>query len=146
MKGMKLLSAKADKDSGVSIVRIGTDMGEFEGIAECCLEDYPNFSNYFGCSIAEIRAMQKYAKAKVKDIRAQLKSLRDFYKTMEGTRTWDPNAFYVKKLLEHSERLNKELIEWKNKVELAEKGIKVRTKEHDIIVSKIKERADDSIN
>lgn len=114
MRDYTLISAKTDKDSGVSIVRIGTDLGEFEGAAKCCPEDAEHFSNYFGCRIAELRAGVKYAKAKVKYYRARLDALESYNGTMCATRNWNDQDYYAKKLLQHIQNTEDQIAAWKN--------------------------------
>lgn len=145
MKGYTLISAKADKDSGISIVRIGTDMGHFEGIAECMIEDLPQFSNYFGCRLAELRANEKYAKAKVKHYRARLEALESFEKTMRGTRNWNERDFYVKQLHGHINKTTIMVNCWKRIVATRQNQIKTAIQERDELITKLGDKADDSI-
>ena len=138
MRDYTLISAKADKDSGVSIVRIGTDLGEFEGVAECCAEDAKHFSNYFGCRVAELRAGVKYAKAKIKYYRARLDALESYEGTMCATRNWNDQDYYVK-------NTEDQIALWKNIYERHQERIKKMIAERDRYILKIEAPEDDSI-
>lgn len=79
-------------------VTIGTDIGQFSGTAVCRPEDYTNESRYFGFELAEIKAEIQYARAKRNYYEAQLKALTQFWGDMSTTRTYDIDAFWVKKM------------------------------------------------
>lgn len=143
MKDYTFITAKADKDSGVSIVRIGTDLGEFEGIAECLIEDMDYFSNYFGCRIAELRALVKYAKAKVKYYKAQLGALRNFKNTMQDTRNWSPNDFYWKKLEQHIAETQQQILHWMKIRDSRQDAIRAAIKERDVYNEKMRGNKND---
>jgi hypothetical protein len=145
VKGYTLLFSKADEISGISIVRIGTDMGEFEGIAECCFDDLPQFSNFFGCRIAELRASAKYAKAKIKYWRARLEALESYEGTMCATRNWNDHDYYVKKLHQHMKAAKNELDRWKLIYSTRQENITAAIAERDKYIAEMGARADDSI-
>ena len=145
MKGYTLIFSKADQDSGISIVRIGTDLGEFEGMAECCFDDLPQFSKFFGCRIAELRAGAKYAKAKIKYWRTRLEALENYKGTMCTTRNWNDNDYYVKKLYQHIKAAQKELNRWKVIYSARQDQIKAAITERDKYIAEMGARADDSI-
>ena len=145
MRDYTLIFAKADKDSGVSIVKIGTDLGEFEGVAECCAEDAKHFSNYFGCRIAELRAGVKYAKAKIKYYRARLDALESYEGTMCATRNWNDQDYYVKKLFQHIKNTEDQITLWKNIYERRQERIKKMIVERDRYILKMEAPEDDSI-
>lgn len=105
--------------SGVAIdnphqyhVTIGTDIGQFSGIAICRPEDYKNESRYFGFELAEIKAEIQYARAKRNYYEAQLKALTQFWRDMSTTRTYDQDAFWVKKMREKVSKIEIERQHW----------------------------------
>lgn len=79
-------------------VIIGTDIGQFSGTVECRAEDWDRESKFFGFELAEIKANIKYAKAKARHYEALWNELMNFWKVMSDTRTYDENAFWVKKI------------------------------------------------
>ena len=79
-------------------VVIGTDIGQFSGTVICRPEDYAHESKFLGYELAEIKAEIEYARAKRKYYDAQLKALTEFWRDMAQTRTYDIDAFWVKKM------------------------------------------------
>lgn len=123
-KNYTLLKAEPNATTGVSVVTIGTDLGVFEGTAECMINELDKFSNYFGCRLAEMRANIKYAKGKIKFYRAQYQALNNYFKTMKNTRNWDPDAYYVQKLTEHMKVISQEIQHWQGVKTIYEEAIK----------------------
>lgn len=85
-------------DPHTYFITIGTDMGQFTGAVKCRPEDYQYESEYFGFELAEMKAEIEYARAKRKYYDAQLKALTEFWRDMMTTRTYDVDAFWVKKM------------------------------------------------
>ena len=93
-------------------VTIGTDMGQFTGEVECRKEDWDHESRYFGFELAEIKAEIEYSRAKRKYYDAQLKALIEFWCDMAQTRTYDQDAFWVKKMREKVSKIEIEKRHW----------------------------------
>ena len=93
-------------------VVIGTDMGQFSGTAVCRPEDYDHESKYFGFELAELKAEIEYARAKKKFYGAQQKALQEFWRDMSSTRTYDIDAFWVKKMREKVNIIDKKRAYW----------------------------------
>lgn len=85
-------------DPHTYLVTIGTDMGQFTGAVECREEDWDRESKYLGFELAEMKAEIEYARAKKKYYVAQLAALNQFWGDMAHTRTYDVDAFWVKKI------------------------------------------------
>lgn len=85
-------------DEHTYLVTIGTDIGQFTGEVKCRKEDWGYESRYFGFELAEIKAEIEYARAKRRYYDAQLKALIEFWRDMSTTRTYDIDAFWVKKM------------------------------------------------
>lgn len=94
-------------------VVIGTDMGQFSGSVECREEDFDHESKYFGFELAEIKAEIKYARAKAKYYDALWQELANFWRAMSQTRTYDSNAFWVKKIAQRVNEYDDKAREWK---------------------------------
>lgn len=110
-----LIEALHDVDQHAYTVTIGTDMGQFSGSVECRPEDYNHESRYFGFELAEIKAEIEYARAKKKFYAAQIDALRRFWTDMSGTRTYDIDAFWVKKIRTRLGELEVEYMFWSNR-------------------------------
>ena len=103
-------------DPHTYLVTIGTDMGQFTGAVECREEDWDHESQYFGFELAQLKAEIEYARAKKKDYNAQLKALNQFWRDMAGTRTYDIDAFWVKKMRARVDDINDQYRYWANRV------------------------------
>ena len=90
-------------------VVIGTDLGEFSGTVRCREEDQSTVSTYFGLELAEMKAEIAYLRAKRRDLKAQRKALVDFQYDMSNTRTYEEDAFWVKKIMLRITKLDKQI-------------------------------------
>ena len=79
-------------------VVIGTDMGQFSGTVVCRPEDYDHESKFLGYELAEIKAEIAYARAQRDHWSARLKALTQFWREMADTRTYNVDAYWVKKM------------------------------------------------
>lgn len=93
-------------------VVIGTDMGQFSGTVVCRPEDYDHELRYFGFELAELKAEIEYARAKKKFYGAQQKVLQEFWRDMSSTRTYDIDAFWVKKMREKVNIIDEKRVYW----------------------------------
>ena len=93
-----LIDSSVSRDEHAYEVTIGTDMGQFTGSVYCQMQDWDYESRYFGLELAEIKAEIEYARAKRRYYDAQLKALTEFWRNMAQTRTYDIDAFWVKKM------------------------------------------------
>ena len=98
------------------LVTIGTDMGQFTGLVECREEDWSHESRYFGFELAEIKAEIEYARAKRNYYNTQLKALTEFWRDMSATRTYDQDAFWVKKMRIKVDDINHKRNYWADRI------------------------------
>ena len=99
------------------LVTIGTDIGQFTGVAVCREEDYPYESEYHGYELAEMKATIEYARAKRKYYDAKLKALTEFWREMSDTRTYNARDFWVKKIRVAVDRADFNRMMWANRVD-----------------------------
>ena len=104
-------------DPHTYLVTIGTDMGQFTGAVECREEDWDHESRYFGFELAEIKAEIEYARAKRKYYDAELSALTEFWRDMTTTRSYDVDAFWVKKMRARVDDINAKKQFWTDKVQ-----------------------------
>lgn len=123
-----LMHSEYNPETGVSIVKINTDVGVFEGRAKCHPEEKYK-SRYFGCQIAEGRALIAYQRALVKIGNAQLKSLFDLNTTFCQLRDYQKDNIYTSKLrramYEKQEWINeraKKIIDLQEEIKILEKA------------------------
>lgn len=92
----QLIYSDFDKETGESKVRILTDVGVFEGDAQCHPDERPSI--YLGCEIAELRAMIKWRKELIKIGKAQKKELLTLYNTVAQSNKFEYDNFYTSKM------------------------------------------------
>lgn len=92
MSKIKLIDANYNEETGISYVKINTDYGEFEGFAKLHEEDRSIASKYAGCQYAEMRAVLKYMKHRIKILAHQIKALINCQKQMECRVAYNPNS------------------------------------------------------
>lgn len=136
---MKYTLAKADynKDTKISTVVIKTDIGEFIGESKCHDEDLPFESQYFGCQIAEWKAIRKYCKAKRLIIAKQLDALLRFKSRMRETRGYDGSEFWIKIYTQTFDEYQSELLLWANNIERANTAIVTSIESRDVGLKKM---------
>lgn len=96
MAKIKLINSFYDKETGISYVAISTKYGVFEGRTEVHEEDKDIASDFVGCNYAEMKAMIKYEKAKLKLIERDFKKLEIIRKEMETLKEYDKNEVSAK--------------------------------------------------
>lgn len=96
---IKTKNTTYDENTGISKAWIATDLGDFYGKAILSPEDKDIASSFAGCEYAEIRAILKYAKLKIKILKYQLEPLlrikKEYEKTNFSKRCSIPNPAIV---------------------------------------------------
>ena len=77
---IKLIDSYYDRETGVASVSLATDEGNFEGHAFLHPEDKPYESEFIGCQIAELKALQDYYERKVARLKCQILGLQEALK------------------------------------------------------------------
>lgn len=104
----KLKYAHYDEETGVSTVEISTRYGNFSATVHMLADEkYP--SKYFGCELAEIKALKKAEKMRLRELRAELKGLQDFFAEMMDTRNFNGYSFPMLKLGEKMVKLRQDI-------------------------------------
>ena len=94
---MKTIASDYNEETGLSTVTIDTDLGNFIGYASLHPEDAEIASHYAGCRYAEMRAVIKYMKAKIKIAKYQLEPLQRIYNILIN-KNYDQNNKGIKLL------------------------------------------------
>lgn len=97
-------------------VVIGTDMGQFSGTVVCRPEDYAHESKFLGYELAEIKAEIAYARAQRDHWKARLKALTQFWREMEDTRSYNVDAYWVKKIRKEVDEIRLQRDFWNNRI------------------------------
>ena len=96
----KILNADFNRETGISKVNILTDLGNFEGKSKLHEEDKDIISNFEGCRYAELRAVVKYIKAKIKNQKIKVNTIKNLIINMEKLYNYaenTPEARFVRK-------------------------------------------------
>ena len=109
-------------------VTIGTDIGTFTGEVICRPEDQPHRLDYFGWQLAEIKAEIQYTRAKSNYWKARAKALTEFWRDLSATRTYNPQAFWVKKIRKACDHAFAQIEFWSKQTQILKEGY------HDLIV------------
>lgn len=105
MEETKLIFSNYNEEDGISYVKIQTNIGNFEGYAYLDPEDKEYASKFFGCKIAEYRAIIRYLKEKIFRTNLELNELYKIYKDMPmNYKTYD----YLKKRIKQKEIYKKQ--------------------------------------
>ena len=136
---MKYTLAKADynKDTKISTVVIKTDIGEFAGESKCHDEDLPFESQYFGCQIAEWKAIRKYCKVKRQIIKGQIAALQRFMHRMTETKGYNASDFWTQIYCHTVDEYFTELSLWENNIEHANTAIVTSIESRDVGLKKM---------
>lgn len=107
----KLKYAYFNEESGESFVIISTNLGNFDGSCKLHDEDKDIQSKFFGCRIAEMRAVAKYGKEKIKLLKNKVNTLKNLISELEKMNGYDKNSvearFIRKQYFILQERLNR---------------------------------------
>lgn len=100
MKKYHIAKAEYNEDTGFSLVEISTPIGTFFGDARLNPEDKEaNYdSRFFGCQLAELRAVIKYYKALIRIEKEVYKRDLNFLSTFRQAKEYDDDAFYARRL------------------------------------------------
>jgi len=119
---IKFLDSHYDKYSGVSIVRVATRYGVYEGIAREHPEEKYH-SKFFGCMIAECRANIKALKDALKFKKAELKGAERVYAECQTKQTHGVVKGIKKEIIELEALINIEKVEIKQIEHTKQKAI-----------------------
>lgn len=132
-----LAKAEYDINTKISTTIIKTDIGEFVGTSFCQEEDREYESQYFGCMIAEWKAVRKYCKAKRSIVMAQISSLQRFMARMSETKSYDKDAFWTKIYSHTLEEYYTELNKWEQNIHNINVAIILEIKKRDAGLAKL---------
>lgn len=101
----------SDFSSGISRVTIGTEIGEFTGIAEIQENDKAYPSEIFGCSLAETKAMRAYYMTLIKRLKLEAKGMKQICDAIVTSKESTNDAAMVRAIKISKRNLNKKLVE-----------------------------------
>ena len=133
-----LVNSSWDPETLISTVTISTDVGRFTGSAKCHPEE-ENKSMFFGCQIAEGRAIIKYLEELLKINRAQYHTLKTLYTSVETMSCFNKDNYAASKIRRAKYEKSAEIGKRKQNIEEIERKIKILIKEREIVIKKMRE-------
>lgn len=131
-----LITAHYDVDTGRSSATISTPYGHFTGYVDMLPEEpYP--SKYFGCRLAELKALKYAEKAALRQLRAELRALQNYFNLLMDTRSFDEDSFHVKKLIGVMDELKRRIDVSKYNVRKLAQSYHDEIVEHDKTLTKL---------
>ena len=121
-------------------VVIGTDMGQFSGTVVCRPEDYDHESKFLGYELAEIKAEIAYARAQRDHWNARLKALTQFWREMADTRSYNVDAYWVKKMRKDIDDAYYKRNMWKGRIDGLKEAYHERIVDRDASNKRLKVR------
>ena len=82
---IKLSLGKFDPTTGISMTRIETKIGTFVGTAYLQDKDKNNSSRFFGCQLAEYKAIRKYYIALVKRLKLEARGMKQICDAIDNS-------------------------------------------------------------
>lgn len=131
---IKMIYSNFDENTGISEVIIMTDIGEFKGTSKLHEEDRNISSHFAGCRYAEMKAIIKYMKQKIKNIQMQIKGLEDFQSNLATRADYNYNSIENSKARRRIFELKKQIISWNKKIDsLTARMLDMMTQREEII-------------
>lgn len=105
----KLIDSSFNEKNGVSYVKIKTKLGIFEGIAKRHPKDIDIQSNFFGCKLAELRAIKKCFLKNKKEIKNKQLLLENLISNLQLLKNYNHNSVETRFIRKQYFILQKEL-------------------------------------
>ena len=105
----KLIDSSFNEKKGASYVKIKTKLGIFEGIAKRHPKDMDIQSNFFGCKLAELRAIKKCFLKNKKEIKNKQLFLENLISNLQLLKNYNHNSVETRFIRKQYFILQKEL-------------------------------------
>lgn len=112
----KLITANYNPETGISTATIACRYGEFTGSTKIAEEDRDVESSFFGCHIAEGRAIIKALKAEKNFLTIQIYGLKNLEKNLKNMKGYNPHSLESRKLRRKIYELKDEKDSLENKI------------------------------
>lgn len=137
---IKTIASDYNEETGVSMVKIATDIGIFEGYASLHPEDEEIASKYAGCRYAEMRASIKYMKEKAKIAKIKLDTTKKIFNNFNQMKNFDKNSRINKMLKKEIYFLEDEVETLNRNVKTLKERLKQAIDNRPNIIKEIKEK------
>lgn len=116
MSKIKMIYSNFNEKTGVSVVKITTPLGEFEGTSKLHDEDREISSRYAGCQYAEMKAIMNYMKKRIQILKIELNSLEKHNKSMLNRKDYNHNSMEMRALRKDIYLLKKSIVSWQERL------------------------------
>lgn len=134
---IKIKNSNYDKETGISTIVILTDCGEFKGKAVLHEEDRDIESSFAGCQIAEMRAIVKYFKYRVKVTKIKIEGLINYEKTLKNRKDYNKHSIENRKLRRYIKELENEKNNWEERARSLKNNVYESMKAREKMVRKM---------
>lgn len=114
----KIIDSFYNDELGLSYVKIRTKYGDFEGESELHEEDRDIVSSFAGCRYAESKAIEKCFKQQIKELRLQVKGIKDVLSMLETVKDYNPNSLEARKMRRRLYELNNKISNLQERIKL----------------------------
>lgn len=129
------IGSETYKERGISLVDLEYQHKLFTGKARKHPDD--EWSEFFGCEIAEIRARIKAAKYELNKKKREYKCYENFVKSLECYKNFDPESPTAKVVYRQLNQRKKELYIAKSRVKTLKESIPIMIKNRELFQQKV---------
>ncbi len=130
MKRWKLRESEYDEADGLSYVEISTYLGAFCGYSFLHPDDEDIASEFMGCEIAELRAINSYLKEEIRVLKIKLETLNDLLTNYKQMKYYSPHRKEIKMLATKIIDLEDKIKEDEDRIQCYKNLIKYRIDNH----------------
>lgn len=134
---IKLVDSWYNKENGESYAKINTDYGYFEAYSQLHEEDADIASRYAGCQYAEMRAVLKYMKHRIKILAYQIEALINCQKQIENRAAYNQYSVESRALRKQIYIIQAEKKDWQSRYNSLYKKLLYAMNNRSSIVEKI---------
>lgn len=139
---IKLLNSNYDEKTGISNVTILTDYGNFSGTSKLHEEDREISSSFAGCQYAEMKAIIKYMKYRIKLINERIESLENCKKVLTNKKDYNHNSSENRTIRKQIYLLQKQKQDFKNRIISLHNRMLQNMEQREKVITKIKNKGE----
>lgn len=139
---IKLLNSNYDETTGISNVTILTDYGNFSGTSKLHEEDREISSSFAGCQYAEMKAIIKYMKYRIKLINERIESLENCKKVLMNKKDYNHNSSENRTIRKQIYLLKKQKQDFKDRIISLHNRMIKNMEQREKIITKIKNKGE----
>ena len=139
---IKLLNSNYDENTGISNVTILTDYGEFSATSKLHEEDKYISSSFAGCQYAEMKAIIKYMKYRIKLINERIYGLENCKKVLIGKKDYNHNSSENRTIRKQIYLLKKQRQDFQDRILSLHNRMLKNMEQREKVITKIKNKGE----